>query len=120
MRHSKYKNCESFVTKDGSLIRELMHPARYNNINQSLAEATIAVGENTQLHQHAQIEELYHISAGQGRMTLGGEMFTVVSGDTVCIPPGTPHCIKNTGTTDLVILCCCAPAYSHKDTELLE
>lgn len=27
---------------------------------------------------------------------------------------------KNTGKTPLKILCCCSPAYSNEDTELLE
>jgi mannose-6-phosphate isomerase-like protein (cupin superfamily) len=43
----------------------------------------------------------------------------VVAGDTVLIPPGTPHRIENTGTGELKILCACAPAYAHGDTELL-
>jgi mannose-6-phosphate isomerase-like protein (cupin superfamily) len=120
MSHSQYKNIEPFVTKDGSLIRELMHPSVHDNAKQSLAEAVVAVGKKTQLHQHAKTEELYHVTAGQGVMTLGDETLMLGSGDTVCIPPGTPHCIENAGDTDLVILCCCAPAYSHEDTELLE
>jgi len=118
--HSKYRNIEAFVTKDGSLIRELMHPDTHHNSKQSLAEAVIAAGKKTQLHRHEKSEELYHITAGQGRMTLGNEILMVAVGDTACIPPGTPHCIENTGAEDLLILCCCSPAYSHDDTELLE
>jgi mannose-6-phosphate isomerase-like protein (cupin superfamily) len=34
--------------------------------------------------------------------------------------PGTPHCIEALGEAPLRILCCCAPAYAHEDTELLE
>ncbi len=120
MAHSKYKYIEAFVTKDGSLIRELMHPDTHHNSKQSLAEAVIAAGKKTQLHRHAKSEELYHITAGQGRMTLGDETLMVTVQDTVCIPPGALHCIENTGAGDLVILCCCSPAYSHDDTELLE
>ena len=51
---------------------------------------------------------------------LGDEVFSVHEGDTVCISPNTPHCIKNIGESPLHILCCCSPAYSHEDTELLE
>lgn len=120
MHCSQYKNIKAFVTKDGSLIRELLHPSVHGNAKQSLAEAVVAAGKKTQLHQHVQTEELYHITAGQGQMTLADENFIVARGDTVCIPPGTPHCIKNTGEEDLVFLCCCAPAYSHDDTQLLE
>ncbi len=114
-----YADIPSWVTRDGSLIRELMHPATHGNRQQSLAEALVAAGTGTHLHRHARSEELYHITAGHGQMTLGDRQFEVGPGDTVCIPPGTAHCIRNTGTQPLHILCCCAPAYAHDDTELL-
>lgn len=116
---SRYGGVPAYVTKDGSTIRELMHPAVHGNARQSLAEATVAPGAQTQLHRHPRTEEIYHVTAGEGRMTLGTECFTVGAGDTVCIAPGTPHRIANTGAVPLVILCACAPAYAHDDTELL-
>ena len=64
-------------------------------------------------------EEIYHITAGEGLMTLGEQRFAVAAGDTICIAPGTPHCIANTGAGPLKILCACSPAYAHDDTELL-
>ena len=99
---------EKYITKDGSIIRELMHPDEHVSSifsvkNQSLAEATVPAGVATVLHKHALTEELYHITSGKGLMTLGKEQFTVSVGDTVCIPPRTPHCIKNTGNKDLKI-----------------
>ncbi len=117
---TEYQSITAFITKDGSLIRELMHPATHKNTKQSLAQAIIPVNTRTQLHRHMHSEELYHITSGQGRMTLADEMFTVSVADTVCILPGTAHCIENIGDEDLVILCCCSPSYSHDDTELLE
>lgn len=77
-------------------------------------------GGATILHRHAKTEEVYHFLSGAGVMTLGGDEFPVSAGDTVCIPPGTPHRVRNTYTNDLVLLCACAPAYSDEDTELLE
>lgn len=115
-----YADVPAYQTKDGSEIRELMHPAVQGNHAQSLAEATVPAGTRTLLHRHALTEELYHITAGEGRMTLGDAQFNVAVGDTICIPPGTPHCIEAIGTTPLKLLCCCAPAYAHEDTELLE
>ncbi len=117
---TRYEEIEPYITKDGSIIRELMHPSVHGNSNQSLAEATVPVGGKTLLHKHCLTEEIYHITEGSGIMTLGSEKFEVKIGDTVCISPGTPHRIQNTGNTPLKILCCCAPAYSHEDTELLE
>ena len=93
MKLTHYADIPVYVTKDGSQIRELIHPSQHGNRAQSLAEATVLPGQRTQLHRHARTEELYHISAGRGLMTLGGECFEVGAGDTVHIAPGTPHCI---------------------------
>jgi hypothetical protein len=53
-----------YITKDGSEIRELMHPAVHGNRLQSLAEATVHPGQRTHLHRHARTEELYHVTSG--------------------------------------------------------
>lgn len=117
---TRFADIAAYITKDGSEIRELMHPDRHGNRNQSLAEALVPPGRRTLLHRHLASEELYHITAGEGLMTLGGETMKVGPGDTVAIPPGTPHRIEATGTQPLRILCCCSPAYRHEDTEMLE
>ncbi len=117
---TEYHSITAYITKDGSLVRELMHPATHKNAKQSLAQAIIPMGTRTRLHRHIHSEELYHITSGRGRMTLADEVFNVSAGDTLCIKPGISHCIENMGDQDLVVLCCCSPAYSHDDTELLE
>lgn len=115
---SHYSDITSYVTKDGSVIRELMHPGQHGCRLQSLAEATVPVGTKTKLHRHLEAEELYHITSGKGWMTLGNREFEVIQGDTVCIDPGTFHCIENRGQEVLKILCCCSPPYEHNDTHL--
>lgn len=114
-----YADVVAYLTKDGSEIRELMHPGTPASGRQSLAEAILQPGQKTFLHRHGVTEELYHVTRGEGRMTLGTEVFAIAAGDTVRIPPGAPHCVENTGHAPLRILCCCFPAYSHEDTELL-
>lgn len=115
---TSYPEIPAYVTKDGSTIRELMHPSIHGNRQQSLAEATVPPGAKTLLHRHACTEELYHVTAGRGRMTLGDASFDVQAGDTVRIDPGVTHCIEALGAGPLRILCCCSPAYAHDDTEL--
>ena len=117
---SRYADCAVYVTKDGSSIRELMHPDVQGNANQSLAEAVVAPGTSTRLHRHRLSEEIYYVTGGEGCMQLGAESFSVKAGDVVCIPPGEPHCLTNTGEDELRVLCACAPPYSHDDTELLD
>ncbi|MBF0567038.1 MAG: cupin domain-containing protein [Nitrospirae bacterium] len=116
---TSYDDVKAYVTKDGSEIRELMHPAVHGNVNQSLAEATIPMSASTLLHKHAMSEELYHVISGKGEMVLGVSVFAIAAGDTVCIVAGTEHMVKNTGGVPLKILCCSSPPYSHDDTILL-
>ncbi len=111
---------EPFVTKDGSVIRELMHPRRHGTGSQSLAEATLPAGRKTLLHRHRASEEIYHILSGSGWVRLGETRYRVTAGDTVRIPPGTPHNAEADEGDALVFLCCCSPPYGHEDTELLE
>ena len=49
-------------------------------------------------------------------MRLASDEADVGAGDCVVIPPGVAHKLWNTGDEPLVLLCCCAPAYSDADT----
>ena len=50
-------------------------------------------------------------------MLLGDQEIEVAAGDCVTIPPGAEHKLWNASATEpLVLLCCCAPAYTHEDT----
>jgi mannose-6-phosphate isomerase-like protein (cupin superfamily) len=113
-------DAEAFTTLDGSTIREvagrLALPAR----NQSLAEATVPPGAATVAHYHRTSEELYFFTAGAGRLRIGDEERDVRPGDCAVIPPGAEHRLVNPGDEPLVLLCCCAPAYSDEDTVLTE
>ena len=102
---------EAFVTKDGSTIRELHHTAV-----QSLAEATLEMEQATERHYHRVTEEIYFVLKGQGKMEVDGETGYLRPGDSVLIPPGAWHQLENNGTSELRILCCCSPPYSHDDT----
>jgi mannose-6-phosphate isomerase-like protein (cupin superfamily) len=115
---SRLDDAEPFETLDGSTIREIAHPSWTAARNQSLAEATVPPGGKTVAHFHRQAEELYFFTAGRGRMRLGEHEREVAVGDCVVIPAGTEHSLANPGPEPLVLLCCCAPAYSHEDTVL--
>jgi len=120
MHISTLDDLDSFTTLDGSTIREIVGPAWTPARNQSLAEASLDPGGATTAHLHREAEELYFLTAGSGRMRLGDEEREVKAGDCVVIPLGTVHELVNTGPGRLVLLCCCAPAYSDADTVLVE
>jgi mannose-6-phosphate isomerase-like protein (cupin superfamily) len=109
-----------FVTKDGSEIRELLAHRNSAIRNQSLAEARLPPGGATQPHYHPRAEEIYYLLEGRGRMQLEGEVREVGPGDAIAIPPGQRHQITNIGEGTLCFLCCCAPAYEHDDTIMVE
>ncbi|MCU0714635.1 MAG: cupin domain-containing protein [Pirellula sp.] len=112
-------DCEPFVTKDGSIIREILAHRNSAIRHQSLAEATIPPGATTDAHYHPKTEEIYFLTQGEGMMHCGGEVFRVRQGDAIPIPPGTIHWITNDQDEDLKLLCCCAPGYEHDDTVLV-
>ena len=111
MKIQPVDRAEPFVTKDGSTIRELHHTSA-----QSLAEATLEPGEATARHYHRAAEEIYFVLKGSGSMEVDGDTRHVRPGDAVLIPPGAWHTLENDGSSELRILCCCAPPYSHDDT----
>lgn len=119
MRIENLERVDSFKTKDGSEIRELAGIPTGNAANQSLAEATVPAGGETEEHHHGVTEEIYLFTSGSGRMRLGDDESDVTVGDTVVIPPGVRHKLWNTGSEPLKLLCCCSPAYSHDDTFLV-
>jgi mannose-6-phosphate isomerase-like protein (cupin superfamily) len=111
---------EPFITADGSSIRELAGIPSGNATNQSLAEAVVPPAGATIAHLHRSSEEIYLFTDGTGRMRLGDEERWVQAGDCVVIPPNVPHKLWADEHGPLVLLCSCAPAYSHADTVLLE
>ena len=120
MRIDKLDSVESFVTQDGSEIRDVAGPASANAVNQSVAEATVPAGGETGEHFHRLSEEIYFFTHGRGRLRVRHDTCEVQPGDTVVIAPGLRHKLWNTGAEPLRLLCCCSPAYSHEDTVLTE
>jgi mannose-6-phosphate isomerase-like protein (cupin superfamily) len=105
----------AFTTLDGSTIRVLLDSSSGGAANQSLAEAELAPGQETQRHYHARSEELYVLLEGDGELEVDGERANVGPEDAVLISPGAWHRIR-AGDQGARFLCCCAPPYSDSDT----
>jgi mannose-6-phosphate isomerase-like protein (cupin superfamily) len=110
----------AFVTPDGSIIRELAASRNSSARKQSLAEATIPVGNSVTEHYHKVLEEFYYILSGTGLMKIDGEEQQVNPGDTVVILPGMRHKITNNGDVPLVLLACCSPEWTPEDQVMVE
>jgi mannose-6-phosphate isomerase-like protein (cupin superfamily) len=111
---------ESFITKDGSSIRELAGRVSLPSEHHSLAEATVPPGGTTDEHYHQVSEEIYFITAGTGRVRVDGEERDVRPGDCIVLAPGMRHKLFAGPDEPLVLLCCCSPSYSHEDTIITE
>ena len=103
-----------FTTADGSVIRSILDRTNAPVQRQSLAEASLTVGQTTQRHHHKQTEEIYFILEGRAEMEVDGDVQEVRAGDAILLPPGAWHVIL--AQTPLRFLCSCAPPYSHEDT----
>jgi mannose-6-phosphate isomerase-like protein (cupin superfamily) len=107
---NRERDAQPFTTKDGSTIREYLHTER-----QSLAEASLAAGQQTRRHYHATSEEIYLFLEGGGALEVDGAEAAVGPGDAVLIPAGAWHQLV-AGPRGVRLLCCCVPPYSDSDT----
>jgi len=73
MEVRSYDDQVPFVTKDGSTIRSLLDLSNAPVEKQSLAEATLRAGGETERHYHKVSEEFYYVVEGTGMMELNGE-----------------------------------------------
>lgn len=105
---------KAFTTADGSTIRSILDATNAPVQNQSLAEASLTAGGQTERHYHKLSEEIYFMLDGEATMEIDGEVKEVGPNDAILILPNTWHQI--TAITDIRFLCCCAPVYSHGDT----
>ncbi len=103
------------ITDTGSEIRVLLDTTRGGQGRLSLAVETLKPGQSTAPHWHANLEEVYFIVAGRGRMEIGAEARAVIAGDAILIPINRVHCLRNTGNEDLVILCPVSPPWVPED-----
>ncbi len=80
----------------------------------SIARARVECGITTKTHFLKDIQEIYVITKGTGRVKIGGaHPVEVKEGDAVIVPPHTPQQITNTGKTDLIFYCVCTPAFTE-------
>jgi mannose-6-phosphate isomerase-like protein (cupin superfamily) len=104
-----------YEAPDRALAREVVSPRNSRCKTHSIAQIRIPAGIEIREHHHLVTEEVYHVTAGGGRMTLAGESRDLVPGDTVVIRPGEAHKIAASPKVDLEMLVTCVPAWSPED-----
>lgn len=107
---------EPYVTKDASLVRELVHPAFVPGAGMSLAQAEVAAGSATEWSLHTTFDEICYCLEGAGVLHVNDKTFPFFPGACHYLPKGSWHHLV--ATTTLKLLCVCCPAYSHEETVL--
>lgn len=119
MHIRRHHECEEFVARDNSVLRELLHPDKADlELRYSLAHATVAPGEVTLPHA-LKTSEVYYIIRGEGVMSIGDEEEPVGPGQTIYIPPRSKQNIRNTGDVPLEFLCIVDPAWRIEDEHVV-
>lgn len=109
---------KEFYTEERCYITEILNSADYSKL--SVAQARVEPGVTTALHS-LDADEFYYILEGSGRVEIGDDFQQDVKpGDLARIPAGTPQRITNTGDSDLVFLCLCAPRFQAEGYTSLE
>ncbi len=97
-------------TRERCYISELLNSPSHPEV--SVARARVRPGVTTELH-HLGVAEWYVIEQGFGMMQVGRNApFPVGPGAIVAIPQHVLQRIRNTGDTDLIFLCICAPRFT--------
>lgn len=107
---------QEYVTKDGSLIRELLNATHASRLGMSLAEAIVESGACTQAHHHKDCDEIYYCLEGVGELRINEKPFAFKPGSFYLLPKRALHSLR--AESRLRLLCICCPGYSHEGTVL--
>jgi mannose-6-phosphate isomerase-like protein (cupin superfamily) len=104
----KWRSLHDYLTPERCIIAE-----NFSSKEVSIARATVKPGITTAPHHLKEVQEIYIITSGKGKVTVDGlEPTDVERGDVVVIPPLTSQKIKNTEDFDLVFYCICTPRFT--------
>jgi mannose-6-phosphate isomerase-like protein (cupin superfamily) len=101
-----------YEAEDRAVARELASPRNSRARQLSIADIRIPAGVAVKPHYHEVIEEIYHVTAGTGTMTIDGREARVGPGDTIVILPGERHSVRADADIDLRMLVTCTPPWT--------
>ncbi|HAE12984.1 MAG: cupin domain-containing protein [Chitinophagales bacterium] len=103
-------------------MEEITEPADLETIKvQKLYEdslnTTYVIWVRTEVpkHYHAEHTETIYVLEGIGLMTLGDQVFNIVSGDLLVVPFGTPHSVKTMSKDPLKVISVQSPFFDGSD-----
>ncbi|WP_100615159.1 cupin domain-containing protein [Confluentibacter citreus] len=102
-------------------VEEVSHPGRFMKWlanedslkakNLSVCVIRVLPGETVRpAHSHPNSEELIYIINGEGKVMIENEVGDVKTGSAILFEQGKIHMLKNTGDTEMKVICFFAPA----------
>jgi mannose-6-phosphate isomerase-like protein (cupin superfamily) len=105
----KEKSLNEYLTPEHCFIAE-----NYSSSEVSIARARVKAGVTTLAHHLRDVKEIYVVTSGKGKVSVGNlQPVDVAVGDVVVIPAGVSQKITNIGSTDLVFYCICTPKFTE-------
>ncbi len=95
------KNRESEILRD---TYYLIDPANSPSKNLTMGFTVIYPTGKTTGHAHSDMEEVYYILSGRGKMKIGEDEFPIREGDAFYVPFGEFHVTFNTGNQPLAMV----------------
>lgn len=87
----------------------------YTGKNTQLVLMSLKPGEDIGLEVHTENDQFFRIDAGQGKVVIDGNEYTITDGSAVIVPAGAEHNVINTSDTeDLKLYTLYSPPH-HKD-----
>lgn len=77
--------------------------SKAKNLKLAFRKRVLKPGSAIGYHDQSE-DEIYYILSGTGSMQMNGEFFQVKAGDAILTRSGSSHGLKQTGTTDLVLI----------------
>jgi mannose-6-phosphate isomerase-like protein (cupin superfamily) len=98
-----------FVVKkrESEILRDtyyLIDPKKSPSENLTMGHTIIYPTGKTTGHAHDDMEEVYYILTGEGKMVVGDDEFPIKAGDAFYVPFGEFHVTYNTGIQPMSIL----------------
>jgi quercetin dioxygenase-like cupin family protein len=105
----------------GRQLRWLMTEETVGAQRCSMCMIRVAPGETVRpAHSHPNGEEVIYIVHGSGKVMIEGVVEPVQAGSAVLFLQGKVHMLRNTGTTEMKVVCFFAPATNLENYKLFE
>jgi quercetin dioxygenase-like cupin family protein len=89
----------------GSFSNLILTDSSLAKVNKNmLGYSVFKPGIDTKQKIHTDAEELAYVVSGSGKITVRNELIPFAKGDSLFIPPGVPHGVRNDGSVDVVMV----------------